>query len=108
MNKFSQRLAYAMQNNNISSADLSRKTGISAPTISRYLSGEFEAKQNNVHILSVALGVTPSWLMGFDEATPKEDLIEVAVGILSKLSDENKTQALDYLRYLKTKENQLE
>ena len=44
--------------------DLVEKTGISKSGISQYLSGEFEPKQDNIFLLSKALDIDPSWLMG--------------------------------------------
>lgn len=105
MSKFSERLAIAMSDNQINMTALSKRTGISTATISRYLSGDFKAKQNNVYILSQTLGVKPSWLMGFDDPANIQELIDSVQGLFLSLSPENQERALDYLRYLKSTEN---
>ena len=44
MNIFGKRLEEAMQNANMTKADLSRKTGLSEPTIYGYRKGNFKPK----------------------------------------------------------------
>lgn len=63
---FSKRLKIAMNSKNISGNELSRKSGVSPSSISDYLNGKYEAKQDNIHLISKALNVSPSWLMGLD------------------------------------------
>lgn len=36
--------------------------------LSQYLSGKFSPRQDKLSILAMALGVTETWLMGYDEA----------------------------------------
>ena len=65
-----ERLEQAMADANMKQIDLSRKTGLSHSTISRYLSGAVEPRQTATHKLSVALNVSELWLWGYD--VPKE------------------------------------
>lgn len=44
--------------------DLVERTGIGKSSISQYLSGDYEAKQDNIFLLAKALDVDPAWLMG--------------------------------------------
>lgn len=67
MAEFKDRLREAMNKEGLKQVDLSRKTGISAPTISEWLKGSYLAKQDKVAILAKALNVSPSWLMGLDD-----------------------------------------
>lgn len=60
------RLREAMQNTGKTQADLSRETGISKATLSRYLSGLFEPKQIAINKLAMALNVSEMWLWGCD------------------------------------------
>lgn len=39
---------------------------ISANTLSQYVNGKVEPRQNRLHILAIALNVSEAWLMGFD------------------------------------------
>jgi repressor LexA len=61
-----ERLAEALKIKNIKQAELVRRTGIPKSAISSYLSGKYEPKQINISKISNALGVSESWLMGFD------------------------------------------
>lgn len=63
---FKNRLNKALLLNNIKAIDLANKTGLSKSLISGYLSGKYEAKQNNLTILANALNVNEVWLMGYD------------------------------------------
>lgn len=64
------RLKEAMQAANKKQADLVRETGLNRGTISRYLSGDVEPRQNATHKLAIALGVSEMWLWGYD--VPKQ------------------------------------
>ena len=68
----SDRLREAMKEANKTQADLCRETGLSKSTLSRYLSGGFEPKQNAIHKLAAALGVSEMWLWGFDVPKTKK------------------------------------
>ena len=67
--EFSKRLKTAMKQNGISQSDLSFKTGIAPSSISDWLYGRYEPKQDKVFLLASALNVKPSYLLGF---TPDE------------------------------------
>lgn len=77
---FANRLATAMQINNINQIELSEKTKaypktISQSLINKYLKGKALARQDNIYILCKILNVDEAWLMGFDvpmERTPDE------------------------------------
>jgi len=51
---------------------LSAKTGLSLSLLSQYLSGKFEAKNDNTYILAKALNCTPEYLLGWED---KEDTV---------------------------------
>lgn len=68
----SDRLREAMKEANKTQADLCRETGLSKSTLSRYLSGGFEPKQNAIHKLAMALNVSEMWLWGFDVPMERE------------------------------------
>ena len=63
-NIFSKRMREAMEEKHITAAELSRVTGIGKSSISEYLAGSYLPKQNNTLYIALALGVSPSWLMG--------------------------------------------
>ena len=97
------RLKEAMQRAGKKQADLVRDTGLNRGTISRYLSGEVEPRQDAAYKLALALNVSETWLWGYDvpmERTPQQkkndDLVKIIAqmrkdpkffGIVSKLAE---------------------
>jgi len=63
---FANRLSKALSIRNMRPIDLANKSGINKAIISQYLSGRYKAKQDNIYLLSEALNINESWLMGFD------------------------------------------
>lgn len=63
---FSNRLKTAMRIRNIKASELSKKTGIAKSSLSEYINGKYEAKQDGVYLLAKALNVNEAWLMGCD------------------------------------------
>jgi repressor LexA len=68
------RLKEAMQAVGKKQADLVRETGLNRGTISRYLSGEVEPRQDATYKLAAALGVNEMWLWGY--SVPMERRVE--------------------------------
>lgn len=54
-------------------ADLARETGLNKSTLSRYLSGAVEPKQNAVAKLASSLNVSEMWLWGYDVPMTKKE-----------------------------------
>lgn len=107
---FAVRLKKAINLRGITQAELSKRTGISKSSISRYLKGDWEGKQDAVYALALALDVSEAWLMGFDAKigrVNKTPAIETDDGLdsetnhlLSKLPPEKKQNVADYIRFL--------
>lgn len=81
-----ERLKEAMRLRGKKQADLVRETGLNRGTISRYLSGEVEPRQEATHKLAVALDVSEMWLWGYDVPMQRsagqkknDDLVQVIV-----------------------------
>ena len=81
-----ERLREAMAETGKKQIDLVNETGLQRSAISRYLSGEYEPKQNAINKLAVALNVSEMWLWGFDvpkdrtpEQTKNDQLAELVV-----------------------------
>jgi transcriptional regulator with XRE-family HTH domain len=64
MSVFADRLKTAMQQANVTSAQLSKQTGIGRSSISQWLSSKYVAKHDKVTTLAQALAVNPDWLLG--------------------------------------------
>ena len=62
----SERLSEAMKRKNMKQAELARLTGIDKSSISLYISGKYSPKGDKLYKLSLALGVSPAWLSGFN------------------------------------------
>lgn len=63
---FSARLRELLDVRKMSQVELSRRSGVSESSISRYLRGAWEAKQDSVYAIASAADVSPAWLMGYD------------------------------------------
>lgn len=61
-----ERLREAMQAADIKQIELATETGLSHSTISRYLSGKVEPRQDAIIKLARALNVSEWWLWGYD------------------------------------------
>lgn len=61
-----ERLRKIMEERNLNQRELADISGIRASSISDWLNNKYEAKQDKIYLLSKALDVSPSWLMGFD------------------------------------------
>lgn len=66
MKAISERIKEGMELRNLKQADLVEMTGISKGALSSYISGHYVPKQNNIFLISKALNVSESWLMGND------------------------------------------
>ena len=99
MTEFSKRLRTLLNKKGVSAAQLSRMTGIPESTLSRYLSGQFSAKQSAIFKISQALSVSPDYLLGTDD-----EIDQGVVALFNSLSEEHKLDAIDYMKYLKSKE----
>lgn len=64
--KLIQRLKNVMSKKEISPAELSRRSGITPSSISDYLTGKYEPKQDKIDLIARALNISPAWLMGYD------------------------------------------
>lgn len=72
--QFIKRLNSILQKRNLSQADLSKMTGIRSSSISDWLSGKYEPKQDKIAIIADALKVSPVWLIGYDDSTPTDKI----------------------------------
>lgn len=101
INIFASRLNIAITKSGLSAADLCRKTGISESTIANYRAGRYAPKQKRIQILADVLGVTPGWLIGYDS---EENLDEAIASLMTSLSQDQKSQVLDYIEFLASRD----
>ena len=83
-----ERLREAMRDAGKKQIDLARETGLSHSTISRYLSGAVEPRQDATHKLSIVLNVSELWLWGYDvqkRRTSEQKKNDNLVQVIAKL-----------------------
>ncbi|EFM08126.1 TPA: helix-turn-helix domain-containing protein [Staphylococcus aureus] len=96
MNSFKDRLKQIMSERKISQSELSRRTGIGRNSISDYLNGKYEAKQDKIFELAKALNVNEAWLMGFDISKNRKIENNDITSIYSKLTPPRQSNVLKY------------
>ena len=102
MTRFQRRLELALQLNGMKAVDLCNKTGLSSGTISQYRSGRCKPKMERVKMIAEVLNVSPSWLLGYDG--PMQPSTTDANLLFLELTPEDQLKAIDYMRYLRSKE----
>lgn len=65
-NEIKDRLIQVLREKNITPKELSEKTGIPKSSISQYMSGYAKPKQDRIYLISKALDINPTWLLGYD------------------------------------------
>lgn len=83
-----QRLREAMDYSGKKQIDLSKETGLSHSTVSRYLSGQVEPRQDAAHKLAKVLNVSEMWLWGYDvprTRTPEQQKNDALVDVVKQL-----------------------
>ena len=83
MEVFADRLKEAMQQANVTAAQLAKQTGIGRSSISQWLSHKYVAKHDKVVALATVLNVSPDWLLGTTEnaATPVSEAVPIPVAV---------------------------
>lgn len=99
MNSFKNRLKQIMSEKNISQSELSRRTGIGRNSISDYLKGKYEAKQDKVFELAKVLNVNEAWLMGFDISKDRIINDNDITTVYNQLTPPRQHNVLDYAKH---------
>lgn len=66
MKEFSERVKRLLQEKKLSQAELSTLSGVTAPSLCRYLRGDIEPRIDIVRNIAKALGVSEAYLLGLD------------------------------------------
>lgn len=123
--QFIERLNSILQKRNLSQADLSKMTGIRSSSISDWLNGKYEPKQDKIAIIAESLNVSPVWLIGYDEPSTNQtegyyvdsETAEYAEMLRTRpearllfsasrgISKEDMEKAVEYIELLKLKHN---
>ena len=123
--QFINRLKSIMSERKITQSELSKRTGIRQSSISDWLNDRYEPKQDKIYLIAQALGVSPSWLLGYDETTSNQtegyyvdpETAEFAEYLRTRpearllfsasrgISKEDMEKAVEYIELLKLKHN---
>jgi len=123
--QFINRLKSIMSERKITQSELSKRTGIRQSSISDWLNGRYEPKQDKIYLIAQSLGVSPSWLLGYDETTSNQtegyyvdpETAEFAEYLRTRpearllfsasrgISKEDMEKAVEYIELLKLKHN---
>ena len=61
-----ERLKETLDRRHMTAAELCRRTGISSASMSQYMKGKVNPKQDRIYLIAVHLRCRPAWLMGYD------------------------------------------
>lgn len=62
-----------MLEKNVTQAELSKRTGITQSSLSDYIKGKYSPKQDKIDLIARALGVSPAYLMDWDDTEGLEE-----------------------------------
>lgn len=103
MTKFQRRLELALSLSGLTAREVAKRANVTEANISQWRKGLAKPRgTDRMMALASALNVSPGWLMGYDgQMQPTNN---DAVDLFMSLNEEDKLKAIDYMRYLKTKE----
>ncbi|KRK39010.1 phage repressor [Loigolactobacillus bifermentans DSM 20003] len=93
MNSFKDRLNQAINKSGMSKAELARRSGIGRNSITDYVKGKYEAKQDKAYQLAKALNVDPAWLLGYNVPSNKNEKL---IDLYNKLTKERQDRVINY------------
>lgn len=98
------RIKKALKIKGIKQAELCKLANIPKSSLSQYLSGDFEPKQDRIYLISKVLNVSEAWLMGFD--VPMERQVKKDSPSEADLTEEEKV-ILDLFRRVPADKQQM-
>lgn len=109
-----ERLKEMMNILNLKPVDICKKSGIQKSSLSNYLNGTREPRQDQISLICDPYGINPAWLMGYDVpmymtkmdgTTPSTDEITQALDLYKQfknLTPEKQTEIQNYLKFLQS------
>jgi transcriptional regulator with XRE-family HTH domain len=67
------RIAEALRIKGIRQTDLCKLANVPKSSLSLYLSGSYEPKQDRIYDMAIALNVSEAWLMGYDVPMERDE-----------------------------------
>lgn len=71
-----ERIKKALEIKGMKQSDLRRLTKIPKSSMSQYMSGDYEPKQDRIYLIAKALNVSEAWLMGYDVPMERQEIKE--------------------------------
>lgn len=107
MSMLSQRIKELRLKRNKTLLEVAEAIGVREATLQRYESGKIKnIPYEKIQAIAEYLNCTPSYLMGWsDEFNNQSSLHSDLINIVSSLSEDQAKAALDYINYLKSKDN---
>ena len=99
-----ERITKALKIKGMRQAELCKLANIPKSSLSQYLSGDFEPKQDRIYLIAKALNVSEAWLMGFD--VPMERQVKKESPSEAELSEGEK-MLLDLFRRIPEEKQEL-
>ena len=103
-----QRIAKALDIKGMKQTELCKLAKVPKSSLSLYLSGAYEPKQNRIYDMSRVLNVSEAWLMGYDvpmereKTSPEEPKLtegeKMVLELFRKIPEDRQAEALDLLR----------
>lgn len=78
--------ALALRGMNIS--ELAVKSGLNKSSVSRYLSGQMIPRSIAIGKMATALGVSPTWVLGYDVTMDGKEIRHIDLGQLTEVNQE--------------------
>lgn len=109
ISSFKNRLKELLLEKNMTQKDLSDLTGITPSSISDWIKGKYEAKQDKIDIIATSLNVSQAYLMGYDVPKFKSNLSntkpltinqETIIKTFNQLNNEGQQKAISYTQDL--------
>lgn len=99
------RIKILREEKGLSFQDFATLTGMSKSTLQRYETGAIKnLPLSKIGAIASALGVTPAYIMGWEENKPTDNaggLDDENLKLFNELSPDKQKQALDFLKFLK-------
>ncbi|MGD3158218.1 helix-turn-helix domain-containing protein [Staphylococcus cohnii] len=90
-----------MDEQNLSTSELARRTDMAKSTVSRYLNKSREFPLNRANNFAKVLKITPEYLLGLEEK--KTTFETIAAHLDGDLTEEEWQEILDYAEFVKSK-----
>lgn len=94
-------LVQVSEQKNISLSELARRVKIAKSAVSRYFNKTREFPLNKAEDFANALGISTSYLLGFDEENKSNNVETIAAHIDDDVTEDELNEIIRYIEYIK-------